>query len=298
MQNVTVDRDKYIGGSDIPIIMGLSPFKRRFELLEEKCNIKRNEFTGNAYTKYGNVMEPKIREYINELEKLNFVEDKRIDGDMRYHADGYDDDAGLLLEIKTTSEDFDYMKDSKKYIVQLLTGMEMFDVDSGILAVYKRPLDMSEEFDENRLTLYDVRLSEHGAIVKEIHEALDSFRKEWAALRANPFLTETDLLPVVFTDYANAIAVIEEELARYKAIEEQGKQLKSELKAAMIEYGIKTWTTPGGTKITLVSDGQDETVKVFDEKTFKAEEPAVYEKYLVDKVKKGRAGYVRVTVAK
>lgn len=298
MQDVTVDRDKYIGGSDIPIIMGLSPFKRRFELLEEKCNIKRNEFTGNAYTEYGNVMEPKIREYINNLEGLNFVEDKRVFGDIRYHADGYDDEVGLVLEIKTTSEDFDYIKDSKKYVVQLLTGMEMFDVDCGMLAVYKRPPDMSEEFDENRLTLYDVRLSEHKAIIKEIHEAINSFRKEWAALRANPFLTETDLLPAVFTEYANAVAVIEDELTRYKAIEEQSKQLKAELKGAMMKYGIKTWTTPSGTKITLVPDGQDETVKAFDEKKFKAEEPEIYEKYIVDKVKKGRAGYVRVTVAK
>ena len=29
MQNVTEDRNKYIGGSDIPVIMGISPFKKR-----------------------------------------------------------------------------------------------------------------------------------------------------------------------------------------------------------------------------------------------------------------------------
>ena len=36
MQDVTKDRDKYIGGSDVPIIMGLSPFKTRWQLLREK----------------------------------------------------------------------------------------------------------------------------------------------------------------------------------------------------------------------------------------------------------------------
>lgn len=298
MQNVTIDRDKYIGGSDIPIIMGLSPFKRRFELLEEKCNVKRNEFTGNAYTEYGNVMEPKIRNYINEIEDLHFIEDKRIDGDMRYHADGYDEDAAILLEIKTTAEGFNYAKDSKKYLVQLLTGMEMFGVDDGILAVYERPADLSEALDERYLTLYNVSLSEHRMLLKEIHEAVDSFRKEWAALRENPFLTETDLLPAVFTEYANAIAVMEDEITHYKAIKEQYDDLKTALKNAMVKNGLKTWTTPTGTKITLVPDGQDETVKVFDEKLFKSEQPDTYEKYLTDKVKKGRAGYVRVTVAK
>ena len=31
-ETVNKDREKYIGGSDIPIIMNLSPFKRRFDL--------------------------------------------------------------------------------------------------------------------------------------------------------------------------------------------------------------------------------------------------------------------------
>ena len=66
MQAVTVDRDKYIGGSDIPIIMGISSFKTRFDLLLEKAGIKENDFAGNKYTEYGNVMEPKIRNFINE----------------------------------------------------------------------------------------------------------------------------------------------------------------------------------------------------------------------------------------
>ena len=31
--DVSEDRDKYIGGSDIPVILGLSPFKTRWQLL-------------------------------------------------------------------------------------------------------------------------------------------------------------------------------------------------------------------------------------------------------------------------
>ena len=50
MQDVTKDRHKYIGGSDIPIIMGISDFKTRFDLLLEKAQLKEDDFEGNVYT--------------------------------------------------------------------------------------------------------------------------------------------------------------------------------------------------------------------------------------------------------
>ena len=59
--DVTIDRDKYIGGSDIPATMGISPFKTRWDLLQEKAGLKADEFTGNQYTEYGKIMEPQIR---------------------------------------------------------------------------------------------------------------------------------------------------------------------------------------------------------------------------------------------
>ena len=63
-KSVSEDRHLYIGGSDLPIIMGISSFKSRFDLLLEKAELKENDFDGNSYTEYGNVMEEKIREYI------------------------------------------------------------------------------------------------------------------------------------------------------------------------------------------------------------------------------------------
>ena len=82
MQAVTVDREKYIGGSDIPIIMEISPFKTRFDLLLEKAQLKENTFLGNEYTEFGNELEAKIRNYINiqKLSKKPYVEDKKIVG--------------------------------------------------------------------------------------------------------------------------------------------------------------------------------------------------------------------------
>ena len=108
-ETVKQDRDKYIGGSDIPVIMNLSPFKSRFDLLLEKAGYKESDFEGNVYTEYGNKLEPKIREYINNelgLKKDPFVEGKHTreaEADeiigVRIHTDGENDDG--ILEIKT-----------------------------------------------------------------------------------------------------------------------------------------------------------------------------------------------------
>ena len=42
--DVAEGRDKYIGGSDIPVIMGLSPFKTRWQLLLEKAGLEESSF--------------------------------------------------------------------------------------------------------------------------------------------------------------------------------------------------------------------------------------------------------------
>ena len=60
-ETVKQDRDKYIGGSDIPIIMNLSPFKRRYDLLLEKAKYK------NIIK---NVVLPKMSEMLSAIREL------------------------------------------------------------------------------------------------------------------------------------------------------------------------------------------------------------------------------------
>ena len=71
-ESVKQDREKYIGGSDIPVIMNISPYKSRFDLLLEKAGYKTDMFEGNIYTEYGNQLEPAIRDYIN----MSFSKDR------------------------------------------------------------------------------------------------------------------------------------------------------------------------------------------------------------------------------
>ena len=296
MQAVTVDRDKYIGGSDIPIIMGISSFKSRFDLLLEKAGYLENDFTGNEYTEYGNVMEPKIRQYINETTGRNFVEGKHIEGDIRCHTDGEDESS--ILEIKTTSQIHSTLEEYKVYLVQLLFYMYHTKREFGMLAVYERPSDFNEEFDKNRLTIYQIGIGSYEQLVEDINNAVDKFRVDLEKVRKNPFITEQDLMPKDLTELSNKVLELETKLVAYDELKKQYDTFKEQLRQAMIDNNVKKWTTPNNTQITLIADTPDKMVSKFNEDKFKEENEELYIKYVEDKVQKGRKGSIRITPPK
>ena len=298
--SVTEERWRWIGGSDIACIMGISPFKKRFDLLLEKAQLKDNDFLGNEYTEYGNVLEPKIRDYVNSFSKKKYLEDKVIKDDLRYHSDGFNGEC--VLEIKTTSNIHDDVNDYKVYLVQLLFGMQMHNVKYGMLAVYQRPEDFNTEFDSDRLTTYQINIKDYKDLLEDINVAVDQFRKDLVKLKENPFLTEEDLQPNEVIQLSNKVVAFEQQLASYKKLEEQYKEVKEELYKAMQDHQIKKWTTNNGVQITRVDGSEDSTVTVskFNEEQFKTDNPEMYQKYVeeVQQTKKGRAGYLKITLPK
>lgn len=303
---VNKDREKYIGGSDIPVIMDISPFKSRFDLLLEKAGYKENDFTGNVFTEYGNTLEPKIRDYINKHfcnMETSFVEGKHVreatDGEIigvRIHTDGENDNE--ILEIKTTSQIFEDVNDYKLYLVQLLYYMILTDKEYGVLAVYERPEDLNEELDHERLHIYTINAEDYKDLIKEIGDSIESFIEDLKKVKDNPFITEEELLPAEIPEITKRILAFEYQLKLMKETEEKIKADKARLKAAMQAANVKSWKTPSGYKITLVEDGEDKIVQKFNEKDFAANEPDLYAQYLEDKVQKGRAGYVKITAPK
>lgn len=298
MQDVTKDRDKYIGGSDISAILNISKFKTRWQLLKEKAGVEESDFTGNIYTEYGNVLEPQIRDYINAQFSTNFVEGKIINGYLRYHADGVDYDKGMVLEIKTTSIIHDDVKGYDYYLCQLLMGIEMYGYDDGILAVYERPKDFNEEFNADNLTVYHIKKSDYIAYIEYIKDEVERFRADWLRLKENPFLTEEEMQPQEIVEIADKVLALEAQLEIYKAIEKEYKEAKASLKAGMEKYHIKKWETPNGTKITLVPDGEPTEKWEFDTDKFAEENAELYKQYLNKVTKKGKTGYVRITAGK
>ena len=303
--DVTIDRDIYIGGSDIAVIMGLSSFKTRWQLLQEKAGLIENDFHGNKYTVYGQQLEPKIRDYINsDCEKHGidtFEPNRVIAGDFRAHTDGFNGEC--VLEIKTTSHIFDTVDEYKVYLVQLLKYMEVNKARYGLLAVYHRPADFCTDFDESRLHIYRILIDDECKLLAEINAELDRFRADLARLRENPLLTEQDFFDSKeLVTLSNKVVAFENQLAAMKAIEQQLKDAKAALFDEMTRHDVKSWETPNGTKITRVdgTPGSVKTVAEFDTAAFKEENPAMYEMYLHDVEKKtaGRSGYVKITLPK
>jgi len=301
--DVTVERQRYIGGSDIPAIMGISTFKTRYELLLEKAGLKEIEFVGNKYTVYGQKLEPKIRDYINEEYNTGepFIPNKTTVGDVRCHTDGFN--GSWVLEIKTTSHIYDTLAEYKVYMVQLLKYMEVNNVQKGLLAVYERPSDFNTEFEPHRLVVYPVWMERHLDLLAEINEALDKFRHDLERLKENPLLSEEDFLEDrQLVALANKVVAFENQLANLKRIEQKCKDAKAELYEAMAKQCVKSWSTPNGTKVSLVlaTPASTETVTEFDLASFKEEQSELYAQYSheVQRKKGGRGGYVKITLPK
>lgn len=298
MQDVTKDREKYIGGSDVAAILNISKFKTRWQLLKEKAGIEESDFSGNVYTEYGNVMEPKIRQHINSMRNLNFVESKLIKDYLRYHADGEEPKEKMILEIKTTSTIHKDVSEYNYYLCQLLIGMDMYGYEEGLLAVYERPEDFNESFDPMRLNVFSIKTSDYAGFMSLIKQEIERFRSDWLRLLENPFLTEEEMQPAEIVQISDKVLALESQLEIFKQIEQEYKEAKASLKAGMEKYNIKTWTTPGGTKITLVPDGDPTEQWDFDKEKFAEENPDLYTHYLKRTTKKGKAGYVRITAGK
>lgn len=300
MIDVTIDRDKYIGGSDIPAIMGISPFKTRWQLLCEKAGLVEDEFEGNRYTEYGNVLEPQIRAYINKMYKTKFAPSQKIKGDLRANTDGFNGER--VLEIKTTSQVHDTLEAYKLYIVQLLFYMQLNEVEDGILAVYHRPEDFNPDFDAGNLQIFEINAKANKTLTDDINAEIERFRADLEKLKENPLLSEQDFQPTAVIELSREVAVLESKMAAYKDLEKQYKAMKAKLFDAMVEHNVKTWETPSGAKITRV-DGTPASVKLveeFDLEAFKIDNPLMYDRYIKEVAKEtaGRAGFVKITLPK
>ena len=154
--SVILYRDKYIGGSDMPYILGLAD-KDIIEFAKEKLNIIPKTFTGNQYTYYGSKMEKHIRDYISRLYKCNYKEATKIDDErgLRGNCDGLALSSNYpLIEIKTFGKELDV----NYYEPQCRFYMEMFNVPSCVLIGYKRPNDFFIGMDPVNYNDYDFNL--------------------------------------------------------------------------------------------------------------------------------------------
>lgn len=307
--NVLVSRERYIGGSEIASILGISPFRTRWQLLQEKVGVS-SDFHGNIYTEYGEILEPQIRDFINASQECLFLEDTIIQEheiiNYRCNYDGLDREKGIVLEIKTTSQIHDDIKDYEYYVCQVLWGMKLANIEQGILAVYERETNedgtFNTEFHKSQLSVYPIERKDWRELEERIDREVELFVRDLAKLKENPFLTEEDLLSNELVALGNQVEIIEQQLVSFHQIEKQYEELKKKLYEAMDNNNIKSWTTNNGTKITKVAgrESRVEIVNKFNEAKFIAENKDLYNKYVeqVEKEIKGVSGYVKITLPK
>lgn len=294
------DRSNYIGGSDIPALMDISPYKTRYELLLEKAGLKEIEPAENRYTEYGHYIEPFIRDYINEKENRRFKPNMTVKRGIRCHTDGFDGEC--VLEIKSTSHIYESVDDYTVYLVQLLLYMAENGVQNGKLAVYERPDDFSPFFEPERLTEYDIIANDYTELTEQVYSEIHRFEDDLARLKENPLLCEDDFQPMELVALSQKAVELEQKMADFKTLEAQYGAIKQAVFKTMTKYNIKSWTMLGGTKITRVDGTEDleETVTEFDEEAFKKDFPDIFAKYqkTVTRKKNGRSGYVKITLPK
>lgn len=300
INDVSVERWRYIGGSDIPIIMDLSPFKSREELLREKAMELDSDFEGNAYTDYGHEMEPKIRAHINQAYGYHFAEYREItEDDCRIHLDGFQQEPEpIVLEVKTTSRIKETEEDYIAYKVQILFYMMKTKARKGILAIYDRPDDFNSEFDEERLSIIVVEDDEENAEIKErIANAVIDFKSDIARLKANPNLTCEELIPEDLQEFAHKYQEAKRKADEYK---KEAELLGNLLIDAMRYKGRKSLKfDQSGFRITRTEAKSERTeiVNEFDFEWFKNEHPEMIEQYTKPNLKttSARKASLRIT---
>lgn len=292
-KNVTENRRVFVGGSDVPIILGLSKYKTQFELAKEKVGLAPTIYEGNEYTTYGQVMESQIRDYVNAINETKFVADTTINKELRLrgNCDGADYDEQLLLEIKTHGK----KPTMDVYKVQMQLYMFMFELPAGWLALYERPDNFDAEFEAERLKIEVVHYDR--ALVRQILEKIALFWERCEALKTNPGLTEAEFYSIgaegqnEIAIMANQVEQFELQLQSFKELEVQYKEMKEKLYAAMFEADVKSFETER-LKITLILPTESVSI---DSKAFREAHPRIAKRFEKISPKKG---YVKISEKK
>lgn len=283
--NVTEKRTQYVGGSDVPAILGLSKYKTQYELAQEKAGIVQPEFISNPYIQFGNKMEPQIREYINTVNSLNFITETFIDKEnmIRSNVDGIDLENKILLEIKTHGAN----PTEKVYEAQMQLYFHQTGCSYGWLAMYHRPSDFDLEFDRERLVIKEIERDT--GYIEKILDAIETFWIRVEYLKEKPDMTESEYYSIG-NDVDKLVARVERfelEMLEFekktKVLKEQQKEYREQLYQKMEENDIKKIDT-GDIVITRVLPTTRLSV---DSTRLKKEKPDIYEQYLKESTIKG-----------
>jgi len=254
---VKYHRDYYLGGSDVRQILDRVYFTSVYNFALCKLGMNISSFDGNIYTRFGELMEPIIRQKINDFHGYNFIEYCIKDDNRKFRGnlDGIDFNKKELLEIKTCGKEINI----NKYYDQIQFYLELAEYDSCLLAVYNRPeffysgisysINKSDcyfdtTFYPENLHFYEIKRDKK--YFKKINLTLIKFQKALEQLRINPLMTIHEFNELFYgkkiVSQIIEIKNLQQKINRLKKIESKLNSNKESLFLKFEKMGIKHYS--------------------------------------------------------
>ena len=266
------ERKNFIGASDVPMILGVSPWGNALRVYKEKLGLVPS-FKGNTRTRLGELLEEGLLQLTSEeLGYPILPNQRRVKGIFAANNDGLVDGLPIGVEVKTTTEEKDWGEEYTDEVPMHVLMQTQAQAYCGDLDVVYVPALVA-----GRFRLY--RVEREDSLIDEIVARGTQFWEEHVLKQVPPEGTDTfDTLEVA--RQAGKVAPIKAEdyllLQELKAQEKEVKDAIESVKESIIqqmgdaeiaecEHGLLTYKKQGRTN--------------FDTKALRLEHPDLYEKF-------------------
>jgi len=193
-----------VTASELPIIMGKSPWLSAYELWQQKLG-----FIGGMKDNYamqrGRELEPIVRDLVNKDLKANFVPMVIEHDEIEWAAaslDGIDEEIGAILEIKCPGlADHKLAEEGKvpeKYRAQIQWQLFCSNMDHAYYASYYNP----DRKSENPLEIFIVERDEEYMVQELMVKAADFYQCMIEMIE--PEMTPDDFVQITDPDFENS----------------------------------------------------------------------------------------------
>ena len=280
-----MDRTKGIGGSDVAAICGVSPWKTPLQIYLEKIG----EAAGspdNPAMAYGRMIEPVIRQWYEQ----HTGQAVAVPGPLQHprysyliaHLDGLTPDR--VVEIKTARSSVDWGDPGSDQVpVYYQTQVQFYMMLAG------RPItDLPVSFHGTAPEIYTIR---EDAEIQEV--LLEMCVKFWESVQKRHPPAAVNMADITalygrksMAAQVLASAEVEAAVQLYAGLQRRAKSLDAEQEAVKFQIlqalgEADTLIGLDGASLCTWKKSKDSTK--FDEKRFQAEQPELFQKYLVDK---------------
>lgn len=305
--SVKDDRDKYIGGSDLPKVNNPTSAER---LIFEKTH-KQKDFT-SIYTEFGNIAEPLIRAYVSEefynnesIEPSTTIIERGGKLGLRGNLDGDNTIRQEVIEIKTLGENYfadpsAFNKKIEDYRIQVGYYMMLKEYHTAKIFIFKRPMVLLDKPFNNWTVkeMSDRQTEIEEFIAKELAyqiSYIDVKPSELFMPLFDKYTTLTDevnrrieLIDKAFEKHSERQEKTTESddedlLLKFKELEEMEKNIAAR-KKEILEHFIEkyreneTFEIDGNSYVYTAE--RTGTRKSFNSKAFESDNPELYQKYI------------------